>query len=156
MRKSSIFISATLTTFALVVLYGVVSAYRGIADTTVASPQITATSTLEATATVAPTQTALSAEQAAQVAAQLLNRKDLLSAESSNVNGTNAYKVIFISGDIVYVGLDGKILSIQIAPHVVTIQAQPAQQTNNNNNTGNGGNNNGGNNNSGGEHESGD
>jgi len=154
MRKSSIFISAALTTFALIVLYSVVSAYQGMAKTATPIPQVTAaTSIPEATST--PEQTALTPEQAGQVAAQVLGHNDLLSAESSSVNGTNAYKIIFISGDIVYVGLDGQILSIQTKPKVITVQVQPTKRTTKNNH------NNGGttppiSNSNGGEHESGD
>jgi hypothetical protein len=44
MRKSSIFISAALTTFALIVLYSVVSAYHGMTNTATATPQATETS----------------------------------------------------------------------------------------------------------------
>jgi len=152
MRKSSIFISAVLTTFALVVLYGVVSAYHGMAITATTLPPVTATSTPEAT-TSTPEQTSLTPEQAGQLAAQVLGHNDLLSAESSSVNGTNAYKIIFISGDIVYVGLDGQILSIQAAPKVITIQAQPTKRTAKNNHTGG---DSIANNNKGDEHESGD
>ena len=154
MRKSSIFISAALTTFALVILYGVVSAYHGAANTVTATPQATETSIPEATST--PEQTALTPEEAGQLAAQVLGKNDLLSAESSSVNGTNAYMITFLSGDIVYVGLDGQILSIQIKPKVITVQVQPTKPANKNNH--NGGNNSttATNNNGGGEHESGD
>jgi len=152
MRKSSIFISAALTTFALVVLYGVVSAYHGMANTATVVPQVTATSISDATATSTPDQMALTPEQAGQLAAQVLGHNDLLSAESSSVNGTNAYKITFISGDIVYVGLDGQILSIQIKPKVITVQVQPTQQTSKNKHNGGGVSTN----NNGGEHEGGD
>jgi hypothetical protein len=121
MRKSSIFISAAMTTFALVMLYGVVSAYRGIV-----SP-VSAPSELPTPLTVAVSAPAvLTPEQAAQMASQVLGRSDLLSAESSSINGVDAYKISFVSGDVVYVGLDGQILSIQTVPQVITVQAQPS------------------------------
>ena len=78
----------------------------------------------------------LAPEQAAQVAAQVVGRNDLLSAESSNVNGQNAYKITFISGDVVYVGLDGQVLSVVMAPQAITVQAQPAQRLAKKNNSG--------------------
>ena len=125
MRKSTIFISAVLTTFALVTLYGVVSAYRG-ASTNVpeAAALPTVTSAPEATATdvpaaAAPTQSATTPVQAAQLAAQVLGNHDLLSAESSSFNGVDAYLITFTNNDVVYVGLDGQILSVQVAPAIV-------------------------------------
>jgi hypothetical protein len=141
MRKSTIFISAALTTFALVMLYGVVSAYRGIVSPTAASVPEPTPVTVAASAP-----TSFTPEQAAQMASQVLGRTDLLSAESSSINGVNAYKITFVSGDVVYVGLDGQILSIQPVPQVITVQAQSFGQS------GGGG----GQEHEGGEHEGGD
>ena len=132
MRKSTIFISAVLTTFALVMLYGVVSAYQSMSTLPVATPVPTNTAietfapdpTLEPTAGPAN----VSPEEAAQIAAKVVGNPNLLSAESSNVNGTNAYMITFTNNDIVYVGLDGQILGIQIAPVVVNVQAPAVQQ----------------------------
>jgi hypothetical protein len=129
MRKSTVFISAILTTFALVMLYGVVSAYQSMSNLPEATPLPTDTSTPEPEPTLEPTatQAILSPEQAAQLAVQVLGNPNLLSAESSNVNGTNAYKITFLNNDVVYVGLDGQILGVQIAPVVVNVSA-PVQQ----------------------------
>ena len=118
MRKSTIFISAVLTTFALVMLYGVVSAYRDIAiapEAALAVDTATAEPTMEPTATSA----FITPEQAAQLAAQVVGNSNLLSAESSSINGVNAYKIIFTNNDVVYVGLDGQVLAVQVAPVVV-------------------------------------
>lgn len=135
MRKSTIFISAALTTFALVIMYGVVYAYRGLVATNSAgSTEIASTSTEAPSATLeVATLQAVTPEQAAQLAAQVLGRSDLLSAESATINGVNAYKVLFQSGDIAYVGLDGQILSIQTIPQVVMVPAQPVVRRNSNN-----------------------
>jgi hypothetical protein len=134
MRKSTLFISAVLTTFALAILYGVVSAYRGTTDVAEAAtppPQSTVTSAPDPTDVPAsdPTQVAVTPEQAAQLAAQVVSNSALLSAESSNLNGVNAYKVTFVNNDIVYVGLDGQILSVQVAPVVLNI-ASPVEKQN--------------------------
>lgn len=132
MRKSTIFISATLTTFALVMLYGVVSAYRNISNVTgvaaLSSTTATAAPTAEPTGEPmsAPTAATVTPEQAAQMAAQVVGNGNLLSAESSNLNGVNAYKITFTNNDVVYVGLDGQILAVQIAPVVVNVQAAAA------------------------------
>ncbi|HMB22713.1 MAG: hypothetical protein ACM33V_01920 [Chloroflexota bacterium] len=122
MRKSTIFISAVLTTFALVMLYRVAAAYN---NTKTATQIDTPTSLPEPTETEppateppapAPADVVLGPEQAANLAAQVIGSTDLLSAESSNFNGTSAYMVTFVNNDVVYVGLDGQILSVQIAP----------------------------------------
>jgi hypothetical protein len=138
MRKSTVFISVALTTFALVVMYGVVSAYRGMAPAnspvqTEAAP--TSTEAPAATPEVAAPEI-VTPEQAAQTAAKVLGRTDLLSAESANLNGVDAYKISFQSGDTVYVGLNGQILSIQTVPQVVMVPAQPPARQSSNNNTG--------------------
>lgn len=142
MRKSTIFISAVLTTFALVMLYGVVSAYQSMSNLPEATPlpADTATPGPEPILEPAATQAFLTPEQAAQLAAQVVGNSNLLSAESSSVNGTNAYKIMFTNNDVVYVGLDGQILGVQIAPMVVNVSApvvQPAKHKNRDDNTSN-------------------
>ncbi len=142
MRKSTIFISAVLTTFALVMLYGVVSAYQSMSSLPAATalPTDAATTTPEPTLEPTATQTILTPEQAAQMAAQVVGNANLLSAESSTINGTNAYKITFTNNDVVYVGLDGQILSVQVAPVVVNVSAPaapPAKHKNKNNNNNN-------------------
>ena len=133
MRKSTV-----LTTFALVMLYSVASAYRSSRNTVeVAATTLESTATLapEPTTEVVPTRVALSAVQAAQVATQVLGNSSLLSAESSNLNGVDAYKIIFTNNDVVYVGLDGQILSVQVAPVVVNVALPEKQKNKNQSNT---------------------
>ena len=67
------------------------------------------------------------------MASQVINRTDLFSAEVTQFNGADAYLVTFSSGDLVYVSMDGQILSISKLP--VTIISQPSHHG------GNGGNN---------------
>lgn len=147
MRKTTIFISSVLTTFALVTLYGVVSAYRNISNVPEVSALSVNTATAEPTtmpteAAPAPaeTQTVLNPQQAAQLASQVVGNTNLLSAETADLNGTNAYKITFTNNDVVYVGLDGQILSVQVAPVVNNIVVQAPvphkdKNKNNNNNT---------------------
>lgn len=71
MRKSTIFISAVLTTFTLVMLSGVVSAYRGISNVSQAAAQPIATFTAESIEV--PTQIFITPEQAARVSETLWN-----------------------------------------------------------------------------------
>jgi hypothetical protein len=141
MRKSTIFISAVLTTFALVMLYRVASAYNDnkTSTQTAAEPPTSIPAPL---ATEAPADVAanpgLGPVDAAQLAAQVVGNTDLLSAESSSFNGVPAYLVTFTNNDIVYVGLDGQILSVQMAPvaPIVVNAAPPTKQHKNNNNGG--------------------
>ena len=64
----------------------------------------------------------LTPQEAAALAATVLNQQDVYSVENASVNGINAYKVVFSSGQIVFVGLDGQILSITQIPPVVVAQ----------------------------------
>lgn len=140
MRKSTIFISAVLTTFALAILYNVVSAYRDLSAVSQTASQTSEVMvTAEPTDLSAPTPMSVTPEQAAQLAAQVVGQTNLLSAESSNINGVDAYKITFTNNDVVYVGLDGQILSVQVAPVVVNVAQPVAKTKDKNNNGGNGG-----------------
>ena len=139
MRKSTIFISSVLTTFALVMLYGVVKAYQNNAAIQAAEAAVQPSATVNApepTDVPSPTPTVVTPEEAAQLAAQVVGHNDLLSAETSNFNGVDAYLITFVNNDTVYVGLDGQVLSVQIAPVYVNL-APPVTTKNNNNNKNN-------------------
>jgi len=165
MRKSTMFISAVLTTFMLAVMFGVASAYQKIVQTGV-TPTVSAVQqpTDAAVANTSGPVATMTLEQAAALASSVLGRTDLYTAENSTLDGVNVYLVTFSSGDLVYVSLDGKILSISKIPVQYVLGQQAAAQGG-----GNGGNdssasapapaapsNNGGGENSGGEHEGGD
>ena len=137
MRKSTLFISASLTTFMLVMLFGVVSAYQTVTGSNPinaftgnpavqqkpASGVADTVSLQSASVNAAPLQAVtFTAEQAAQLAAQTIGRTDLFSVETSKLNGADAYLVTFSSGDLVYVSLTGEILSITKLP-VVTVSS---------------------------------
>jgi len=149
MRKSTLFISVVLTTFMLAVLYGVVSAYQSIVNSTEAAAVAAEPTAAEQMASapivpVSPTQVMnIAPEAAADIASKVLGRTDLYSIEVTQFEGTDAYLVTFSSGDLVYLSLDGQVLSI--SKLAVTVINQPSG--------GGGGNGGGGNNNSGGEHE---
>jgi hypothetical protein len=125
MRKSTLFVSAVLTTFLLVMLIGVVSAYQAMTKT---NPVIVSTvdpaarqqpvSDVDNAPVLTPIAQAapVTPEQAAQLAAQVIGRTDLYSVETSKLDGVDAYLVTFSSGDLVYVGLTGQILSITKLP----------------------------------------
>jgi hypothetical protein len=150
MRKSTLFVSAAVTAFMIAVLIGVVSAYQNIIS---AAAQPTAFAevaqvvvpvpTQEATPTQEPTPPAITAEQAADLASKELGKTDLYSVEFTQFESIDAFLVTFSSGDLVYVGLDGQILSISKLP--VTVVTLPKK--------GNGEGNGGGNNNQNNDHD---
>jgi hypothetical protein len=130
MRKSTLFISAVLTTFMLAIMVGVVSAYKSTLDsTTVAATQATATEV--AVETAVPTAPFLTPEQAAALAAKVIGRTDLFSVETALFENADAYLVTFSSGDIVYISPDGQILSIgQLATTMASAPYYPPANNN--------------------------
>jgi hypothetical protein len=117
MRKSTLFISAVLTTFVMAMLAGVASAYQGIISSNkqVEVAQPTTQPTAEMVAAAIPTQAQpvnFTPDQASALAAQVLGHDDLYSVEVTDLNGESVYLVTFSSGDLVYVSMDGQIRSI--------------------------------------------
>ena len=116
MRKSTLFISAVLTTFVMAMLAGVASAYQGvIASTPTATAQTQEQSQTKAISHTIPAEAQavnLTPEEAAGLAAQVLGQNDLFSVEVTDLNGETVYMVTFSDGKLVYVSLDGQIRSI--------------------------------------------
>lgn len=157
MRKSTLFISAVLTTFMLAVLAGVVSMNKKSSDVTAVvtepAPTEVAAELPQPTATVAAF---ITPEQAAALAAQVLGHDDVYSVETSVFNGESVYLVTFSAGDLVYVSPQGMIVSVTPAP--VVVYSAPVANTQNKVRrppTGGGGENEGGEH-EGGEHEGGE
>jgi hypothetical protein len=157
MKKSTLFISAALTAFVLVMLAGVVTAFKNIPVASQVAAAPVAAVTAEALPTAVPelptsvptlAPTPVSPQDAAGIAAQFMNKQDVYSVETATLDGANVYKVTFSSGDIVYVGLDGKVISTtKLQPVVVTNvdpTPKPHKKNNNNNNGGGGGDHDGG------------
>jgi hypothetical protein len=139
MRKSTLFISAALTTFMLAVMFGVVSAYQNIVKSTQSMAE-QAQPTAGEMVNVPTQATNITPEAAAALAAQVINRTDLFSAEITQFNGVDVYLITFSSGDLVYVGFDGQILSIsKIAVTVVNQPAPVKNQADNGNQNNSGG-----------------
>jgi hypothetical protein len=123
MRKSTLFISAVLTTFVMAMLAGVASAYQGIMSSNqqvqALQPETQTPPPTEVVAAPLPTEVQpvnFTPDQAAGLAAQVLGRDDLYSVEVTDLNGETVYMVTFSSGDLVYVSLDGQIRSIGKVP----------------------------------------
>ena len=131
MRKSTLFISVVLTTFMLAVLFGVASAYKGIVSTSTESAPVAqqpsttvdiANQVVPATQVVPVQPSVLAPETAAAIAGKVLGRTDMYSIEMTQYEGVDAYLVTFSSGDLVYLSLDGQVLSISKLPVTVITQ----------------------------------
>lgn len=131
MRKSTLFISAVLTTFMLALLAGVLTLNKKTPDTLGAVTDVTTVPVVDVSA---PTAVSLfiTPEQAADLASQVLGKTDVYSVETSAFEGQSAYLVTFSAGDLVYVGPQGAILSVTPAP--VVVYSAPAAPQNNNKN----------------------
>jgi hypothetical protein len=161
MRKGTLFISAALTTFMLAVMFGVASAYQNIFKSTqqvAVQAQPTAVEVINAPIVSAPPTQAMNItpETAATFASKIINRTDLFSAEITKLNGADAYLVTFSSGDLVYVSLDGQILSISKLPVKTIVQKGSKRGASDNQRSNPVASSAGGGSASGGEHEGGD
>lgn len=151
MPKKNLLISAALTAFILVIATSIASAYQRVnatletvkADATSAA-SVEVVQQVEQTTITSPVateeiQVMLTHQEAALLAANFLEQTDLYSVENIIWEGTDAYKVVFTSGDTVYIGMYGDILGTEAAPVTVitttnnTSGARPAS-----NNTSNG------------------
>lgn len=151
MRKSAVFLSVVLTAFVISLLAGILYAYNGLTFTepftqNQAASQDQVTIQVSPTIVPAPTQQigGVSPQDAASIAANFLKRTDLYSVQLSQINGLNLYKVTFVSGDVVYVSMDGQvILSIPApqpspTPKIIIISAPGSPHTGGGNHTGGG------------------
>jgi len=127
MRKSTLFISAVLTTFVMAMLAGVASAYQNVVNSNQVAAQPQPQTKTIAEAIPAPTEVQpvnWTPEQAAALAAQVLGHDDLFSVEVTDLNGETVYLVTFSSGDLVYVSLDGQVRSIgQVQVETVVVSS---------------------------------
>jgi hypothetical protein len=81
---------------------------------------------------VVPQPVNLTPDQAADLASQVMGDTELFSVEVTQFNGESVYLVTFSSGNLVYMSLDGRILSIDKLD-VVVVSAPSNNQGNNNN-----------------------
>ena len=128
MRKSTLIISVILTAAVLYALYNLVEVYReSVPAAAVAAVPVTVTA--EATPelpTPVPTETPMveriTIYEAGAVAVKVLGRNDLYLVENSSFDGADAYLATFLSGDMLYIGLDGNILSASKGAAIVIRQ----------------------------------
>ena len=123
MSKKNLFISAALTAFVLVVVANVTAVYAQIRGAATSQP-------VTAVAEMLPAQAPLGQvthQEAASIAASFLGQNDMYSVENTIWNGIDAYKVVFSSGHIVYVNMDGQVIGSE-APQPVFVSV-PAQNS---------------------------
>jgi hypothetical protein len=111
--KNALFLAATLTAFVLATLFAVVNKVTTTPIEAAAAPAVQNTATTIAQPTDQSTATAqsqLGPEEAAKLAADAISRTDVYSVESFSYKGVDTFKVVFSSGDIVYVGMDRQVV----------------------------------------------
>jgi hypothetical protein len=114
MKKSSLFISAAITTFILAILAGVIKARADAVvshqEVPVVYPTITDTEVPSLTASPTSIPDHISPQEASVIAAAVLGNSQIYSVETASLYGMDVYKVTFSSGDIVYVSPQGHVL----------------------------------------------
>jgi hypothetical protein len=141
MKKSTLFLSAAITTFILAVLASVIYTARASASQPPTPTVVPAAVTTEAptqtlqpvdTATLAPTATSafISPQDAVSIASKALGNTQVYSVDTVNRYGKDAYKVTFSSGHVVFVNPKGIILAID-SPQAAYVASAPAQQSGN-------------------------
>ncbi len=117
MRKSTLIISAILTAALLFALYSLLSAYQKAIQAAVPPTATVAVSAensqVQPTGITADNSTAgkIAIYDAATLAIKVLGRSDLYTTENTQLNGADVYLATFASGDIIYISLDGQVLS---------------------------------------------
>lgn len=140
MPKKNLLISAVLTAFILVMGTGIASAYQRV-NASIEAVKVNATANAARVENVQPVvdnvsanavvQTTLTHQDAALIAANFLGQTDLYSVENAVWEGTDAYKVVFSSGDVVYINMNGDVIGTEAPETVVVIEsASPAGSTN--------------------------
>lgn len=114
MRKSTLILSAILTGVVLALLVMLVSTYQKVINSAVpgnatqAQPQ-QAQSNPNLPAT--PAAGKIPIYEAAASAASIMGHDDVYITEYAQLNGVDVYLVTFRSGDLVYMSLDGQVIS---------------------------------------------
>jgi len=146
MKKSTLFLSAAITTFILVILAAVIFKARAsvvaapaptLAPTATLAPTVTVTET--ATETLLPTDTAtlqptvafISPQEAVFIASSALGNTQVYSVDTVTRYGMDVYQVNFSSGHIVFVSPQGHILTITMLQPVVVTAASDQSSTSN-------------------------
>lgn len=143
MKKSTLFLSAAITTFILVILAAVIFKARAsvvaapaptLAPMATLAPTATLTeaptNTLQpaVTATLQPTSAIITPQEAVYIASSALGNTQVYSVDTVTRYGMDVYQVNFSSGHIVFVSPQGHILTITMLQPVV-VQATSDQSS---------------------------
>ncbi len=129
MRKSTLILSIILTGVVLALLFVLVSTYKKVVATAVPG-EATQVAEQAQPAQQLPVQNladvpaagSVRIYDAAAAAAKVLGRTDVYITEYAQLNGADVYLVSFLSGDLVYVGLDGQVISTSKQDPIGTYQ----------------------------------
>ena len=129
MRKSTLILSIILTGVVLALLFVLVSTYKKVVATAVPGEATQAAEQAQPAQQLpvqnladAPAAGSVRIYDAAAAAAKVLGRTDVYITEYAQLNGADVYLVSFLSGDLVYVGLDGQVISTSKQDPIGTYQ----------------------------------
>ena len=130
MRKSTLILSIILTGVVLALLFVLVSTYKKVVATAVPGGATQAAEQAQPAQQQLPVQNladvpaagSVRIYDAAAAAAKVLGRTDVYITEYAQLNGADVYLVSFLSGDLVYVGLDGQVISTSKQDPIGTYQ----------------------------------
>ena len=119
MKRGVTLVSVAITAFSVVIMASVVYGYRVSArpESAQQTAPVSAREPRPSPELISAASTAsitFSARDAAAVASEFLGRTDAYSVQLAEYNGSQAYKVTFTSGDVVYVSLDGQVLGSEL------------------------------------------
>lgn len=129
MRKSTLILSIILTGVVLALLFVLVSTYKKVVATAVPGEATQAAEQAQPAQQLpvqnladVPAAGNVRIYDAAAAAAKVLGRTDVYITEYAQLNGADVYLVSFLSGDLVYVGLDGQVISTSKQDPIGTYQ----------------------------------
>ena len=129
MRKSTLILSIILTGVVLALLFVLVSTYKKVVETVVPGGATQAAEQVQPAQQLpvqnladVPAAGNVRIYDAAAAAAKVLGRTDVYITEYAQLNGADVYLVSFLSGDLVYVGLDGQVISTSKQDPIGTYQ----------------------------------
>lgn len=129
MRKSTLILSIILTGVVLALLFVLVSTDKKVVATAVPGGATQAAEQAQPAQQLpvqnladVPAAGSVRIYDAAAAAAKVLGRTDVYITEYAQLNGADVYLVSFLSGDLVYVGLDGQVISTSKQDPIGTYQ----------------------------------
>lgn len=126
--KIALLLSTALTAFVVTVAYGLVTRLNSNNQAAALAPRAAVSAPMDVP--VADSQLAvqspLAPDQAVSLAVAAINRQDVYSVELVSYQGFQSYKVVFSSGDVVYIGMNSQYLDRTTLPSATTATAQPS------------------------------